>query len=148
MSRIRCLSAALAIAAGSLTLGACSGHTGASTATHTGPKTITVHGTMTLDAFGSETVDGVTCGGSDGYDDIVAGADITITDASGKVVGSGHLPQGSATMGEDDEIKRCVFDWKVKNVLLASKFYKVSIANRDAPTQTRKQMRHSVDLTF
>jgi len=89
------------------------------------PKSFTLTGSMTL--TGDSVPSGDTsedCTGYQGYDDIAAGAGVTVYDSAGKVVASGSLgtgkPKGAA----------CVFPVRVPGVPEGSKFYRVEVSHR------------------
>ncbi|MHA6793506.1 hypothetical protein ACVGVM_08310 [Pseudonocardia bannensis] len=64
------------------------------------------------------------CEGSGGYSDITLGTSVTVYDASGTVVGTGHLGRGSAAEGG------CTFPITVLNVPGGSSFYQVEVSHR------------------
>jgi hypothetical protein len=83
----------------------------------------TITGTMTLfDASGyASGAEG--CAGKDGYQDIQAGAQVTVSDESGKLLATSQLGRG------DDNRPYCVFAFKVDGVPTA-KVYQVEVAHR------------------
>jgi hypothetical protein len=99
------------------------------------PGAFTLRGTLTLTGDNVPTDDGEGCVGYEGYDDIVAGAAVTVTDEDGKVVGSGAL--GAGRPNDDDS--SCVFGVRVPDVPRGSKFYKVEVSHRGGLTVTAKE---------
>jgi len=92
---------------------------------------------------------GVTSSGNDcqgasdsGYDDIRLGAQVTVTDQSGKTIAVSELEQGMYT-GSD----MCVFPFKVK-VPSGKKFYGVTVSHRGMIQFTEKQMKDGPGLTL
>ena len=89
---------------------------------------------------------GDSCSGSDGYDDITEGAQVVVSDQSGKTLGTGVL--GAGTYDGD----ACVFGLAVRELPKAS-FYKINVG-REARGQLNyslHQMKAShwfVDLTL
>lgn len=73
-----------------------------------------------------------TCTGGGPYMDIAAGAQVTVTNASGSVVGAGTLGTGHWGTGNDDP-NSCRFTYAVK-VSKGSAFYGVQIAQRPKMT--------------
>ena len=64
------------------------------------------------------------CTGYEGYDDIRAGAGVTVYDSAGKVVATSSLGAGKP------KDAACVFPVKVPGVPEGSKFYQVEISHR------------------
>lgn len=64
------------------------------------------------------------CTGYEGYDDITAGAGVTVYDSAGKVVASGSLGTGKPKSAA------CVFPVRVPGVPEGSKFYRVEVSHR------------------
>lgn len=83
----------------------------------------TISGTMTLfDASGyTNTADG--CAGKVGYQDITTGATVTVSDESGKILGTSQLGKG------DDNRPYCVFTFRVDGVSSANT-YQVEVSHR------------------
>jgi len=93
------------------------------------PSSFTLTGTMTL--TGDNTPSGATsedCTGYSGYDDIGAGASVTVYDSSSKVVATGALGVGKPKSAA------CVFPVKVAGVPGGSKFYQVEVSHRGKVT--------------
>jgi len=116
--------AGLAVGAGAVGLawGLSGGGSGA-------PGTFTLRGTMTL--TGDNVPSGDTseeCTGYSGYDDIAAGASVTVYDSNGKVVATGALGIGKPKSAA------CVFPVSVAGVPEGSKFYQVEVSHRGKVT--------------
>lgn len=92
----------------------------------TAAATFVLTGTLTL-AKASPGATG-SCEGTGGYSDITPGAAVTVYDASGAVVGSGSLGNGSS-MGSGG-FGACEFGLSVQGVPEGSKFYQVEISHR------------------
>ena len=88
----------------------------------------TLRGTVTLIATNNLNYDvpnvGRGCSGQGGYSDLTSGKQVTVTDASGKVIGVGQLSFGRA---ESDVT--CPFAFEVKGVPAAD-FYGIELQNR------------------
>ena len=94
----------------------------------------TLTGSLSLSdssSFGSLNP-GDSCQGSDGYDDIVPGAQVVVTDQSGKTLQTGVLGAGSY------DGSSCDFDLKISNLPDAS-FYRLQIGR-----ETRGTMQYSL----
>jgi hypothetical protein len=108
------------------------------------PHVIT--GTFALSGTQDEdytTTDGG-CAGMNGYDDVQAGLQVTVSDQSGTVIGNGALDSGEAQEGG------CVFRFEVNNIPVAS-FYKVAVGRRGEISYSLDQMKQaswSVDLSL
>lgn len=95
------------------------------------PASFTLRGTMTL--TGDNVPSGDTsedCTGYEGYDDITAGASVTVYDSAGAVVATGALGTGRP------DSAACVFPVKVPGVPGGSKFYRVEVSHRGQVTVT------------
>src|SRR5207248_1667275 len=94
-------------------------------------KSFTLTGSMTLTGdnipSGSTSED---CTGYSGYDDITAGASVTVYDSAGKVVATGLLGAGKPKSAA------CVFPVRVLGVPEGSKFYRVEVGHRGQITVT------------
>lgn len=95
------------------------------------PKSFTLAGTMTLTGdnvpVGDTSED---CTGYSGYEDIAAGASVTVYDSAGKVVATGALGTGKPHSAA------CVFPLRVPEVPGGSKFYRVEVSHRGQITVT------------
>lgn len=100
------------------------------------PASFTLRGTMTL--TGDNVPAGDTsedCTGYSGYDDITAGASVTVFDSAGAVVATGALGAGRP------ESASCVFPVRVPDVPGGSKFYRVEVSHRGQVTVTAADAR-------
>jgi hypothetical protein len=70
------------------------------------------------------------CTGFSGYEDIAAGASVTVLDSAGKVVATGALGTGKPKSAA------CVFPVRVLAVPGGSKFYRVEVSHRGQITVT------------
>jgi hypothetical protein len=84
------------------------------------------------------------CQGTSGYDDVEPGLQVTISDQSGTVIGTGALDSGQA------QEAGCVFHFEVNNIPVAS-FYKVAVGRRGEISYSQDQMKQaswSVELSL
>jgi hypothetical protein len=102
---------------------ACGGRSAA-----TPPSSHSLYGALTLITAGGFVGPGESCSGLDGFDDITAGAEVSVKDETGKVVAVGNLGAGSR-----ESIVICSFSFTVNNVPVA-KFYTVEITHRGGIT--------------
>lgn len=112
----------------------------------TRPNTFTVNGQMALlgeegDSY-SNVEGGTTCTALDGYDDISAGTQVVVSDASGDTVAVGQLDAGKATS------EACAFAFKIDDVPAGSKFYKVEVGKRGGLQYTEKELRAGVAVSL
>lgn len=99
------------------------------------PATFTLTGSFTLTDEVDSTTDGGCEGSYDsGYDDIEEGADVTVYNAAGAVVGKGEL-------GNSEEIApgTCTFDISIADVPKGEAFYKVEVSHRGTVELTAKE---------
>lgn len=89
----------------------------------------TVNGAFILSAGQFTTTDESSCAGSGGYDDIALGAPVTVTDASGTVVGVGQINEMSLA---GDMTGVCTLDFSVDGVPAGKGFYGVEVSHRGA----------------
>lgn len=89
------------------------------------PTSFRVSGNIRVDGQGG-WARGDSCYGIDGYDDMAAGAGVTIYDATGKAIAIGNLDEGT-TVGDD-----CKFHFAVNDVPIqdGSDIYSVEISHR------------------
>ncbi len=107
-----------------LILAACSGGSSAHTLT----------GTVRLTDYDGIFRDGKRCTGTEGYDDISAGADVRIEDGDGNLVGTSELI-GDGYLRNDD----CVFSFVATDVQDAD-FYTVTVAQRGGPAYKKSDL--------
>jgi hypothetical protein len=94
------------------------------------PATGTVSGVLTLPPGGSIN-DGGPCRGWQGYDDIRGGAQVTVSNASGKVLQVGELDDGVLNNeGADYSSRSCEFRFAVADVPTGHRFYRVEVSHR------------------
>lgn len=106
----------------------------------------TTHGTLTLGASWVGTGE-CGCTGSDGYDDLTAGARVKITGAGGRTLALGQLGPGEYTPGEDDSaIGTCVFTFTVDDTPGGEDFYAVMVEGHAGPEFTDAEMRAGPSL--
>jgi hypothetical protein len=110
-----------------LLLAGCSSPTPKST-----PKPLQAAGTITVpinieDALNGTVEMGSPCIAEDGYDDITDGAQVIITNASGKTVGVGSLEPGTVSSTGS----KCQFEFTVNGIPAGSKFYGIHIGNQN-----------------
>jgi hypothetical protein len=103
------------------------------------------------------------CEGDGGYSDLTAGAQVTVKDESGKVIGTGNLRPGTASSidpsgdktaeslgttlavlrtvsaGLGIQSRACEFEFTIEDVPRVD-FYNLSIGRRDGPTYTFEEM--------
>jgi hypothetical protein len=129
-----------------LALAAVGGFGGGKPAGHALSGTFTVAGFGSFDAEGdsaatsvqkiSSTVSGTTydcsSGAGGGFSDIAAGTNVTVTDGSGKVIGT------SALTGGVQSAKGCTFDFEVR--VPSSDFYKVEVSSRGAQSYSKADL--------
>jgi hypothetical protein len=133
MGKVRALLAALVLM---VALAGCGGGAGAkpaAPATSTTAAAIQVRGTLILNTTsltGGSLEDmssgAAACRGSNGYDDIAGGAQVTVTDEASKVVGVGALDPGQFNKVSSN----CMFRFTVDGVTPGRPFYGVEIAHR------------------
>lgn len=100
----------------------------------------TVTGTFTLYDYGSIDHGSATCWGTGGYSDIAAGAQVRISNASGKIVAVGELEPSSYQTGE------CEFSFEVTSVPKGEKYYEIEISHRGALTYSEAEMQEELAL--
>jgi hypothetical protein len=98
------------------------------------PKPLHAVGVMTLVGDSTNvTADGGSCHGIGGWNDIMAGAQVTVTDAAGSTVAITQLSEGIGTTDS------CDFDWSAQ-VPAGAKFYGVEVAHRGRVQFTPQQL--------
>lgn len=90
------------------------------------PATFTATGTLQLSG-GSFYPKGKPCSGSDGYDDIQAGAQVVVRDGDGTSVGLGSLGPG---VSDKRFSVYCVFPFEVPDIPSGGGIYSVEVAHR------------------
>jgi hypothetical protein len=111
--------------------------------------TFDVAGTMSISRVLFDAIDGDSCSGIDGYDDIRTGAQVKVTDSTGKVVGLGALKAGLAR--DTNESWRgtnlCVFEFTVRDIPREGNIFGVEVSHRGVIQFTQDQA-ESLALTL
>lgn len=102
------------------------------------PETATISGTFTLH-HERGWVAGSSCRGSDGYDDIMAGMQVTLRDEEGTVLATDTFGVGSAPDSEDRLSPECVFEFAFTDVPDVS-FYTITTGRRGEVTYSRSDL--------
>lgn len=123
------------------------------------PPSFTTHGTLTLtstinlDGYADNiagsaatlaNTTGETCSGAGGYDDLIPGAQVKVSDASGKTLALGQLDPGKY----DAQLGTCTFTFTVPGTPAEQAFYGVMVSHRGAPQFTYAQMKTGPSLTI
>lgn len=96
--------------------------------------TMNVRGAINLHA-GQYLVAGDACFGKGGYDDLAPGAQVKVTDESGKILGVGRITQGVGSVGTG-----CTLLFNVDNVPRGGKFYGIEVSHRGVIQKTETQI--------
>lgn len=103
----------------------------------------TIRGDLRLHVAGGWFKSQTTCSGTTGYDDVRAGAQVTVADAKGKTIAVGTLGDGRTDEFSTDSSglyrETCVFPLKVTGVP-DSDFYSVEVAHRGELTYPKKKL--------
>jgi hypothetical protein len=86
------------------------------------------------------------CVGYGGYSDINQGAQVTIRDEKGTVVGAGQL--GAGTLDVSSKPPLCQFTWSVKDVPRGHSYYQLEVSHRGALELKEEQLRGVVLSTL
>jgi hypothetical protein len=107
----------------------------------------TITGKLVVIPYWNSTVavnfpEGTTCSGNDntqsgGFDDIDAGAQITVKDNAGKIIAISSLGEGKVVKARSDN--RCEFPIKIENVP-PSDFYSIEVGHRGSLTFSAQAM--------
>jgi len=103
-----------------------------------------------LDDDDEATIGELPCSPKAGYDDIRAGAQVTVTDESGTVLGLGSLTESGLWAEEPDTLlilSDCRFDFEVA-VPEGAKFFGVEVAHRGVVRYTAEQAKDELHLTL
>ena len=98
------------------------------------PDTITVAGVVMLtddDGFTGHSTGGI-CAGDGGYDDLAAGASVTVYDGSSAIIGGGFVD--SATYNGSS----CVLSFDIPDIPAGRGFYQVEISHRGKISEDEK----------
>ena len=122
------------------------------------PAPFTVTGAIVVpaDILSSGQAVGESCATDDGYDDIQAGAQVTVKDAAGTVVAVGRLQAGTVAelYGEGDMpallgyASKCTFAFDVTNVPAGQQIYSVEVSHRGELQYNRDQLDQPLALTL
>jgi len=99
------------------------------------PPAVTIQGDVTVpaDSVNSQDVKGGICVGTDGYEDIVGGAQIRITSSTGAVIGTGTLGPGhTSELFTDDTIingkaSKCAYHFQIDGISGQIDTYGISV---------------------
>jgi hypothetical protein len=94
--------------------------------------TFTARGSFVL--TDSPTDGGQVCAPTDGYSDISAGAQVIVSDSSGKTLAIGSLQNPTAGSGT------CSYSFAVHNVPVGKKFYGVEVSHRGSVKESENDM--------
>ncbi len=89
----------------------------------------TLHGTIHLTSSSGVVHSGTSCAGTGGYDDMTAGAPVTVKNEAGSVIGTGSLGQGVSD--PNYPTVACDFSFTISD-LADAKFYSVEVSHRGA----------------
>lgn len=115
---------------------------GSGPSTPAGRSAFTISGQLDLTSA-SIGHDSTSCWGTDGYDDIRRGADVTVTDPSGKVVALGALGSGTIV----GSYVECVFSFTVANVPAGLGFYGIEVSHRGVLRYSESDVTRGLTLT-
>jgi hypothetical protein len=106
-----------------------------------GTDNFNVYGSLQLNGSDGISHSGTVCQGTDGYDDIQVGAEVVVSDDSGKTLAIGDL----TTSTYDGS---CSFTFAVKGVPTGKKFYGVEVTHRGDVQFTEQQLKAGPTLTL
>jgi len=130
---------------------------GGSSASVAAPTTLTVSGSLALrgriDFIGTGNGDILidaqgNCQGEGGFNDIKAGAQVVVSDASGKTLALGSLAPGMYDTNATGIDIPCTFPFTVTGVPSGQSFYGVEIEHRGKQQYTAAQLASPVTLTL
>jgi hypothetical protein len=96
----------------------------------------TIVGKVTLTDFSAGWTSGEACSGSGGYDDMTEGADVTLYNEKGTIVGTTSLMSGTASA-----IGTCDFSFSFDPMPLTAPFYQIEVTHRGRVTESISQLR-------
>ncbi|WP_434315822.1 hypothetical protein [Leifsonia sp. P73] len=136
------------VLAAALSLTACSGGSPAAAHSLSAAGTVSVPVAIVFSQTDGSVDEPCTAG--DGYTDINSGAQVVITDASGKTIGVGTLGDGTHDATPDSTTAdRCLFPFAVKGLPAGSKFYGVHVGNQNRGVlQFRSSELKNIQLTI
>lgn len=97
----------------------------------------TLHGTVHLTSSSGVTHAAGSCSGSGGYDDLTAGAPVTVKNESGSIIATGTLDEGVSDPAYPTVA--CDFAFTISN-LPDAKFYSVEVSHRGALTYSKDEL--------
>ena len=106
-----------------------------------GTATFTVTGTMTISGLsgtGIQTGIAGSCKGTGGYSDLAPGAEVVISDSTGRTLAIGQV--GSTKSSKSDDL-HCTLPFEVEQVPLGKGFYGVQVGHRNAVQFTEAQLK-------
>jgi len=87
------------------------------------------------------------CLAAAGLDDIRAGADVVVTDSSGKTIALGQLESGRLVAdAEQPNAGWCSFHFNVEDVPTDEQFYSLVVGSRDPKNLTREDLEGTIEL--
>lgn len=116
-----------------------------------GPGTFTVEGTVELKSGQFDWQDGnpATCSGSGLYSDMHGGADVSISDASGKTIAVGRFQTGSPRgIKSDGSADWCSLWFTISGIPRGAEPYGLWITHRGPKPYTEAQLRQRLTLGF
>lgn len=126
------------LAAGVLAAGCTAADQGA------GADTISVSGSvMLIDSDNLLWHNGRPCRGTGGYSDIGPGADVTILDNEGKIVGIGDLDMGITV-----DLLRCRFNFEVSDVPSGLDIYQIEVSHRGKLSYKEDELNETLNVTL
>lgn len=105
----------------------------ATTTTSTTMQLHNIRGTIELDLW--RTLPDGSCQGDGGFDDIHAGANVTIEDENGRLVGAGAVSTGRIVNGGS-----CQLEFSTVGFVEEALFYTVYVGDRGGPTWSRRTL--------
>ncbi|QBJ98805.1 hypothetical protein ERC79_17940 [Rhodococcus sp. ABRD24] len=85
---------------------------------------------------------GFECAGAGGYDDIIPGTEVTVSDESGTILGKGELSSSTGGSGY------CDFEFTIHDVPRGKHFYDVEVSQRGALSFTEEEAESGLSLTL
>lgn len=109
-----------------------------------GSHDFTVHGGVAVNGTDSFTAVGGdnNCAGSDGYDDLKAGAEVVVSDSSGKTIAVGSVTDSAAHGAV------CLLTFEVAKVPSGKNFYGIEVTHRGVVKYSEKEMKAGPVLTI
>lgn len=121
------------------------GSSGKGTAAATASPTFTpptIDGTLALKSSATGVTPDGACFGTGGYSDIVSGAQVTLTNESGTILGTAVLKPGTLK-----SVNECDLAFSFGPIPATAKFYSAQVANRGKITDSSSELR-GVDWHF